>query len=746
MRRLLQSIIYNRKLYDRPQDEWICGRAAEGCPCVFGPGAKGECRATSQCLPAKKGDRWICTRAISLGAACTPGPRPDGTCGCLVPPCWPQRSLRAQRGRLTWLTTCFALGLVVLALWGRSRGQWSNPGPLTPQHALSAQRCTDCHLESGTLAFTAAAQAERQRAHDQLCLKCHDLGPQGDSPHGATGAQLAALARSMKAGSGTRPLALAAVHALQPGGPTDLACASCHLEHQGRDFDLKRLSDQQCQVCHQTQFASFATGHPEFTNYAYARRTRLQFDHATHWQKHFSDPRVAASAPASCATCHEPAPDGRQMLVRNFAQTCASCHAGQIEGAGQAGAKGFAFLRLPGFDVAALEAAGAAVGEWPAYCEGGLTPFMRWMLEGDATARTALQDLGPANLTDLSAATPAQKAAAGRLLWSVKNLLADLVTQGQPAIVRRLDPLPVGQTLTARRTGQFSADGVLAAQQAWLPNLLVEVAAYRRGENPARPPTASPREANPAPPAPSTSKPPASDDLLAESTPAPVATVAPVVRPPAALELDDAEARVAEGGWYRRDETYTLYYRPGGHADSFLTAWLDATANAASPAAQAIFTQLASDRAPGVCMKCHTIDRVGTTTTVNWLPGRPQPELRPFTTFKHAAHFSLMGEQGCSTCHVIDAKADYAGGFGANRDPAIFHSSFAPLTKNTCATCHQPTKAGDSCQQCHNYHTGELKMLRLQPAETRAAAGPADSPGGFGEAQLFALVARNNRP
>ena len=76
MRRLLQSIIYNRKLYDRPQDEWTCGRAAECQACVFGPGPKGECRATGQCLPAKKGDRWICTRAISLGAECKAGPMP----------------------------------------------------------------------------------------------------------------------------------------------------------------------------------------------------------------------------------------------------------------------------------------------------------------------------------------------------------------------------------------------------------------------------------------------------------------------------------------------------------------------------------------------------------------------------------------------------------------------------------------------------------------------------------------------
>lgn len=96
MRRLLQSFIHNRKLYDRPQDEWTCGRADEGCPCLYGPGKKGECRATFQCQPARKGDRWVCTRQISLGGACKPGPMPDGKCGCPVPPCQPKRSLRGH--------------------------------------------------------------------------------------------------------------------------------------------------------------------------------------------------------------------------------------------------------------------------------------------------------------------------------------------------------------------------------------------------------------------------------------------------------------------------------------------------------------------------------------------------------------------------------------------------------------------------------------------------------------------------
>jgi len=713
MRRLLQSIIYNRKLYDRPQDEWTCGRAAECQACVFGPGPKGECRATGQCLPAKKGDRWLCTRSISLGAACEPGPMPDGSCGCPVPPCRPQRSLRAQRGRVTWLLSALALGLAVLAIFGRPAGEWSDPGPVSSHHAMSAERCADCHLETGSLAITGPARAARHEAHDQLCLQCHDLGPQPRSPHGVTGAQLAALARQETPDTGARPVALAAWHALQPDGPQDLACASCHLEHKGRDFDLKRMSDQQCQVCHQTQFAGFERGHPEFKDYPYERRTRQRFDHVTHWQRYFPDAKLTGTgAPTSCAACHEPALDGRQMVVKNYEQVCASCHDGQIKGEGRTGAKGLAFLRLPGFDRAALEAAGENVGEWPDRATGGLTPFMRRLLEGDPTARAALQELGPANITDLAKATPAQKAAAARLLWSVKGLVADLSTQGQSAILRRLGPRPAGAAVV-ERTGQFSADSLQAGLQAWLPNLQAEVAAYRRGEKPAA--------------------------LAAAAAPAPAFSLS-------AIEFDEVEARVVEGGWYRRDQNFTLYYRPGGHADPFLTTWLDATADDASPVAQAIFNQLSAETAPGVCMKCHTVDRVGDRQTVQWDTAQPHPDRRPFTTFKHTAHFSLMGDQGCATCHSLDVEADHARGFGLNRDPAVFQSNFTPMNKATCTACHQPDKAGDSCQQCHNYHTGDMKTLRLNPASAPVLARPMAATGEPMEARLYSLVAKNNRP
>jgi hypothetical protein len=737
MRRLLQSIIHNRKLYDRPQDEWVCGRAAEGCPCVFGPDKKGGCRATSQCLPAKKGDRWVCTRAISLGGACAPGPGPDGGCGCPVEPCTPVHSLRARRGRLTRLVMVLAAGVSILALWGFTRTTWSSPGPLTAQHAVSAQRCADCHLEPGLLARLTGDSQGRLQANNLLCLKCHDLGKNSHSPHGVPASELLALARQLDGGAPAIPMMQHAAHALAAGGSSELACATCHQEHHGRDADLRQMSDRQCQSCHQAPFVSFAAGHPQFTDYPSTRRTRLQFDHVAHWQKHFAEPRMAERAPSSCADCHEPAADGRKMLVRGFEQSCAKCHAHQIEGEGRADATGLVFLRLPEVDVAALEAAGLPVGDWPQFAEGEITPFMRWMLEGDPLAQEAMTGLGSVPLAALARATPAQKAAAAQLVWSIKGLVADLITQGQQVMLRRLNATG-GVMASGRHTGRFSADGLQAAQHAWLPNLLEEVAAHRRGGKPAprrsvtAPVAKAAVSAAPAVPLadpddlladlPAT---PAKDDLLAGET-IPAAKEKPAAG--LALEYDDAEARVAEGGWYRRDENYTIYYRPGGHADEFLAAWLETAAHNDGPAAQAIFAQLAAPKAPGLCMKCHTVDGTGTAAVVNWHTARPEPHQRPFTTFKHAPHFSLMGVQGCSTCHVMDPKADYAGAFGTKRDPGVFHSSFSPLTKDSCVACHQPALAGSSCLQCHNYHTGELAGLHLRAAvrkEAPARAAPA---------------------
>ncbi|HVT72471.1 MAG TPA: cytochrome c3 family protein, partial [Lacunisphaera sp.] len=595
----------------------------------------------------------------------------------------------------------------------RTRNAWADPGRVTHQHAISAHQCSDCH--TGTVQLSAAGRAARTAAHDALCLRCHDLGPSADSPHGVAAPALARLTATRQPARGGPPLALALGAAL--GRPAALPCASCHREHQGADFDLTRLADDSCQLCHQARFKGFADGHPEFAGYPYTRRTRLQFDHVKHLQEHFTDGRFAAAAPRSCAQCHEPAANGEKMLVRGFEQACARCHEAQIAGQGRAGDPGIIFFRLPGIDVASLAAAGFAIGEWPGLCEGELTPFMRWLLESDEATRAALATLAGTPLADLSHATPAQKAAAARVLWAVKGLLADLVTQGQQVLVRRLGDSAAGAT-AAVRAGQFSPDVALAAQRAWLPDLLSEVAAWRRGEKIAR--RAGPAAAGPAGEAKPAADAADPDDLLVElpSDPKVISGAPPVPEtPPApALALDEAEARVVAGGWYRQDDTHALYYRPGGHEDPFLAAWLEGTAGRDAPAARRIFTQLSADGAPGLCLKCHSIDDTPAGAVVNWRGAREQPEIHPFTRFKHAAHFSLMGDRGCMTCHTLAKSADYAGSFGAQRNPAIFHSNFAPIPKATCVTCHQPAKSGESCQQCHNYHTGEIKTLREQAA------------------------------
>jgi hypothetical protein len=730
LRRLLQSFVHNRNLYDRPQDEWTCGRAAEGCPCIYGPGKKGECRATCQCQPARKGDRWVCTRQISLGGACATGPMPDGKCSCPVPPCRPKRSLRGIRRRLTWLAVLAALGGAVLILGGRNRAEWNSPGPITSQHATSAQRCADCHTEPNLPPLTPAGIAAHAHAQNQLCLKCHDLGPRPAAPHGASAARLAQLTASRATADSTGPAILAVARTLAPRGQ-ELACAACHSEHHGRDFDLKKVGSRECQACHQQQFDHFAKDHPQFTSYPYERRTRLQFDHRSHWQKHFSDPRVAAVAPTSCTNCHEPVEDGRQMRVKNFAQTCAACHAGQIAGEGRAGDTGISFFQLPAFDLAALHQVGIVTGDYPEFAESGLTPFMRWMLEGDPAASAALATLGETDPAHLAQATPAQKAAAAQLLWSVKGLLADLATQGQEVLVRRLGPSVKNDPATAARIGQLPADNIVLAQQSWMPDLLAEVAAHRRGEAlPAKaaasPVTAPAAVATPVSPAPVA----ASDDLLLTDEPEPAAPAATVAAKPAILEAADAEDRVSRGGWYRRDETYTLYYRPGGHADAFLTAWLDTTVRDTAPTATAIFAQLSARDATGLCLKCHTVDETPNGARVNWRTRQPQPEQHEFTKFKHAAHFSLVGDQGCMTCHIMDGEPNYPKSFGENRDPVIFHSNFVPITRDSCAACHRPGEAGMDCLLCHNYHTGEWRAPNVRASGFHPESVRTNEPAG----------------
>src|ERR1041385_686019 len=93
--------------YERPNQAWICGKAADGAPCRIGPDAKGHCRADFECRPmleTREGEtkgRYRCTRPAEHGGPCASGPLPDGACSRAIPPCVPIRTLRAKRKRLS---------------------------------------------------------------------------------------------------------------------------------------------------------------------------------------------------------------------------------------------------------------------------------------------------------------------------------------------------------------------------------------------------------------------------------------------------------------------------------------------------------------------------------------------------------------------------------------------------------------------------------------------------------------------
>ena len=596
-------------------------------------------------------------------------------------------SLRAIRRRVTFWLSMLTAGLSLLFLSGPKGSAFLSPGELTFGHGASAGACADCHTAvHGSLAdwVSALGASEAAQENSKLCLTCHHLGEHAFEAHGRPSKELAAVTERLNRMPSPDVPFLLAVSSWVPGlvqtGEGQLACATCHKEHRGKTFNLTAMNEQQCQTCHTLAFSGLADGHPPFANYPYKRRTRIAFDHNSHIGKHFLG-EFEKEAPKTCTVCHQPDDAGRSMRTGNFETTCAGCHAKQIEGMGRAGAKGLTVLRLPGLDLDTLHENGISVGEWPADAdvEEGLTPFMKLLLEGDPAVTQDLAVLARFDdFTDLSDATDEEVAAVGRMVWAVKGLLYNLIARGQREMLDRLRATTnLGTRELADLVGQLPVEVIRAAQQKWLPRLMTEWSGYGNGKPVARP-----------------------DDRESEEE----------------LRMDrEREKRVMIGGWYRQDSDFVLLYRPAGHADPFLCAWLDLIARVPETrhvrAVEAIFTTLSDPKAPGMCLKCHSVDaEAGQRKRIHWLAVRPVPHERRVTRFAHTVHFSVLDDKGCLTCHTLDPEAEVMEAF-KDADPLTFASNFQPMRKSACATCHTPERAGDTCLTCHNYHLGTVSPV-----------------------------------
>lgn len=545
----LQQFGFQDSNYERPNQKWVCGRLGEGCPCHIGPNNKGDCLATFECQPNRKGDRWDCTRPANRGGKCEKGPSPDGTCCQAIPKCQPVRNIRAKRGAFVMWCVGLTVGLLAIVLFSESRMKFIQPGELSHVHgqvfkdAGVGQACATCHTAAhsddpdlaagGTLpdAWASAAFSKTvDMASNAKCLKCHQRHPglkdNASDPHSLDPKLLASA--SEKETTGKAPLRWMFA-SLGPDVPkTDagqLACATCHKEHRGEHHNLTALDSNKCQSCHQTKFDSFSKGHPEFKQFPYDRRTRLKFDHARHEQMHFK----SAKAQFNCSQCHRVDATSEHINVRSFEQSCSQCHGDSM----RKFEKGIPVIRLPGMDLPSLNEFSQTskdnpwLGPWPLKADYGLnpptfTPFMKLLLSADDEVVKAMSSLPPTfDYGDLTEASAEHKKAVIRIGWGVKELMFELSRNGQEALRTRLEKVlgeEINNDRLAELTGQVPASLLTSVQKQWFPELLVNVPLYRNGTaipgRPAVKPPPPPKPKDPPKPKPS------DDDLFGDDEPA----------------------------------------------------------------------------------------------------------------------------------------------------------------------------------------------------------------------------------
>ena len=395
----------------------------------------------------------------------------------------------SRRDRLAVLLALVTVVCLVSA-FNLSKGtQLLMPGPLTSGHG-AIENCSACHTKSGNnkLSWIHGLVAADPLADSKACLSCHKMPETAFNPHGASTEVLKQSTKRLTK-IAARSIAPQSARAQSIAFPMEdviaggLYCATCHKEHQGVSFNLNKISNEQCRSCHVVKFDSFDGHHPNFENYPFERRTRIIFDHAGHFGKHFpemakKDP--AKRIPATCSTCHNSGDDRRVMAVVPFEQTCTACHLDQIIGKERvSGPKGIAFLTLPGLDLQTLKKKNAPIGEWPEDSDAAPTPFMKVMIGRNERGRTLLKAVDSLNLQDLTKASDDQIKLVTNLVWEIKGLFYALI-KGKASNV--LGDLNIGgdakqsATLVADLTASLPRDVVISAQQEWLPNLAAEMA------------------------------------------------------------------------------------------------------------------------------------------------------------------------------------------------------------------------------------------------------------------------------
>ncbi len=687
-KKLITHFRFKSHRYATPNQPWMCGHREK--PCELGPNSKGKCTVTFECQPIKKGDSWVCNRARkgSDACPCPSGPSPTGVCGQAITPCTPRPSLALCLKRANWIVFTLVATIILLSFGMEDGGHFASPGPLTQAHSQGESDCQMCHTESGTGApINWFVNSNTNLAHagmSQLnCVKCHDYGSNAFSPHSLSQRDLIALreergnpAEREKINPGLKlGLLRTAFDLWSPGGTqTELNCAHCHFEHQGRTYDLKQMSSSQCQVCHEQAFPSFSNGHPSFGSYPFTEPARIIFNHKSHFEDHFT--KGDHTNASNCLNCHAVDQKGEHVNVLPFSQSCAQCHADEVSPSDPDATK-LPILRVPLVDIDTLDSLEHTVGSWPDDWDSLETTFppATLLLLSSSLPEDVIKSFWE---TDVDVLEEDHLDQAQQFLWGYKEFLVAMRTNGATEINQRL-AASLGRSLTEDESNDlkksFPREAVLEMIDAWFPEAIHELTSRAAGE------------------APASSFQEDMEDRLSFD--------------PKALTL----------GWYRSDTDLTLYYQPTRHEDTFMKLLLEA-AQKNTLAGRELLKQIGgtSDTPKtGRCLKCHS-EAPDASAGLHWSAQKHSEHKRPITRFSHIAHFRNVGmldENGCYTCHTLNPDEnsnDFLQSFHYfNSEPSTeFVGNFTAIAKESCAECHRPDHAGDNCLTCHNYHVGEF--------------------------------------
>ncbi len=557
------------------------------------------------------------------------------------------------------------------------------PGPLTTHHAQIIrkdaweQRCASCHPAGidSPLAWIGHATGLRNIEDDtgdpitqsSLCLRCHEsLTQPGAGPLFAHGLPVETLARSNKnQGSLFQSVSFADAAELEE----EVACAACHQEHHGADFNLAHISNQRCQACHQEQYASFADGHPEFNSWPSTSSTGILFDHKSHQTEHFAK----SNQKFDCRSCHLEDPQGDITQLASYQTSCASCHEGEIR---NSLSKGVAIFSLPMIDDEALIEAGLSDSNWPQSArgdfDGPIPPMMKLLLAADDQAAAAMRHVGEDfSFFDIDATNTEDLKQAEILLQAIRSLAYDLQEEGHGAIHYRLRKILRASDLPDKEANYVSS----------LPiELIDEMQASWFDE----------------------------EGVTKSQT------------------FEEAEERTTGGGWQLDSDGYQLLYFGTEHGDPMIKAWLDVIATLPKERhalRDALLKEMQLPNASGKCLSCHEVQPTGNDQlTIRWHGRERSAESKGFTKFSHRPHLTQPGLADCTHCH---RQADGVSILLSLNDHHDKQSDFAAIKKQACIDCHHAKAAGDQCSLCHNYHV-DPRSLKTHTLKThnRLASEP----------------------